>query len=181
MPYFFMKKILVIIACFSPLSLLACGHKKEYSTLISSVHDGDTFTTSKGDKIRLFGVDAPELTNQYNDFNPTDGLEQVYAVESLEFVKNKILNKSIYLNEITTDKYHRTVAKIIFNNKDLGLELIHYGLARVAYISTDKANPFYSNDFQYYKLLLKEQYFAYTHEYGIWKYKNKFKEIFPKA
>lgn len=29
------------------------------------VHDGDTFTMDNGDKIRLYGVDAPEMENRY--------------------------------------------------------------------------------------------------------------------
>lgn len=176
-----MKNILVIITCFSPLALLSCGHSKVIEDRISSVHDGDTFTTSKGLKIRLFGVDTPELTNQYNDFNSTSGLEQVYAIKSRDFVRSKIQNKIVDIYKVTVDKYNRTVAKIQLNNEDLGLSLIHFGLARVAYISVNKANPFYTSDFGYYEKLLQEQYFAYTHEYGIWKYKDKFKDIFPKA
>lgn len=178
-----MKNILGIIAIFSSFALTACSNKetKYNSTVITNVHDGDTFTTYDNLKIRLYGVDTPESNNQYNDFASTEGLESIYAHQSTDFVKRLIQNKSVELQKIAIDKYHRTVAKIIINNIDLGIELVSHGLARVAYISVDQKSPFYTSDYLYYQRLLEAQYHAYSESKGFWKYKEQFKTIFPKA
>lgn len=178
-----MKNILGILTIFSSLALTACSnHKtKDEFTIIADVHDGDTFTTKENIKIRLFGVDTPESNNQYNDFASTDGLESIYANKAREYVEELINNKRVQLLKITEDRYHRTVARILFNNKDLGIELLNHGLARVAYISVNKKSPFYTSDFIYYQKLLDAQYYAHSHNLGFWKYKDEFKTIFPKA
>ena len=36
----------------------------EISGVVTAVHDGDTLTLSTGDKVRVFGIDAPELAQK---------------------------------------------------------------------------------------------------------------------
>lgn len=36
-----------------------------FADQVCKVHDGDTFTTCQGQRVRLFGIDAPELKQQY--------------------------------------------------------------------------------------------------------------------
>lgn len=123
--------------------------------MISEVHDGDTFTDSNGIKYRLFGVDTPEVSNQYKAFEQTQGIEQIYAQNATLLTKNLIESKSIDIAEKTTDTYNRHVAKVEIGGKDLALELIKSGLARVAYFDvTNSKNPYFSNDYSYYELLV---------------------------
>lgn len=42
--------------------MLSCLVGSAYAQPVCSVHDGDTFTLCDGQKIRLWGIDAPELT-----------------------------------------------------------------------------------------------------------------------
>lgn len=61
---------------------------------VTSVIDGDTFTISNKQTIRLFNVDAPEL--QY-----------CYGKEAKTVLENKILNKKVIIKKPRTDFYKR--------------------------------------------------------------------------
>ena len=69
---------------------------------IVRVHDGDTATTERGDRIRFAEIDAPEIG-------------QPYAIEAKMFVSNLILNKKVKLVTHGKDKYGRTIADIYVN------------------------------------------------------------------
>lgn len=146
------------------------------------MHDGDTFTDNHSNKYRLFGVDAPEISDQYHNFNPTDGLEYIYAKTATNRVKSLIESKNVVIEEKTTDRYQRKVVKVIINNVDLGQLLVSEGLARVAYIDVvKKGSPFFSDDYSYYESLVWAQQKAYAKHLGVWRSYSEFKIIFPKA
>lgn len=164
-----------------PLFLVSCNHKLNnfWKGYVSNVHDGDTFIINK-QKIRLFGIDTPEMNNQYQNFKPTEGVERIYAEQATRFVSNFISDKYVIVKPMSIDRYKRKVAKVYYK-EDLGILLIKRGLARVAYISLDKKNPFYTEDDSYYAKLLKWQHYAFTNKLGVWQHRNLFKTIFPKA
>lgn len=162
-----MRKILGILPLLFPLSLISCGSLSGSYIKCVAVHDGDTFTLQGNKTIRLFGVDTPETSNQYNDFNPTNGIEALYGAEATDFTSNLILGKQVLYTHISNDTYGRDVARISINNKDLGIALVRAGLARVAYISVTPKDPFYTSDFAYYRALLDAQYLAYQEKLGV--------------
>ena len=93
----------------------------ERKVTIVSIYDGDTFTTSTDEKIRLIGVDAPEKGTDYDS-------ETTALVESL------ILNKEVTIKvcEEKRDRYGRTLAEIrTVENKSIAEELLKNGLAEV--------------------------------------------------
>ncbi|MFA5790793.1 MAG: thermonuclease family protein [Caldisericia bacterium] len=93
---------------------------------IVSCYDGDTITTSKGTKIRLLGLDTPEI-------KPL----QQGAIESKEFTERFCLGKEVDVvtqKDKDKDKYGRTLAFIFVGNKCLNFELIKSGLAKVRYV-----------------------------------------------
>lgn len=91
---------------------------------INSIHDGDTVNViadnNKKVKIRLFGIDAPEI-------------KQAFGEESRLCLENMIKNKSIYFiprdKKKSTDKYGRTVAVLFDGEKNINLEMIKKGCA----------------------------------------------------
>ena len=94
------------------------------STLIGdvvAVHDGDTITlrteTNKK-KIRLTGIDAPEL-------------KQPYGVESRSALREAVLDKVVLVETTKTDKYGRVVGKVIVDGQDINLKQIQSGGAWV--------------------------------------------------
>lgn len=175
------KKLGILILFFPILFAVACAPKTEANLKCIAVHDGDTFTLEGNKIIRLYGVDTPEVSNQFNDFNPTSGIEGLYGAEATEFTSNMILNHIVKYMHITNDPYGRDVARIQYDSKDLSLELVKAGLARVAYISIDPKDQYYTSDYSYYRELLDAQYQAHINRVGFWLHQDQFKTIFPKA
>lgn len=106
--------IFFIISCGLPQNLLA----DSFSGKVVRVADGDTITVLNGsrtEKIRLFGVDAPEKG-------------QAYWKASKWFVSNKVFGKIVTVNRKEKGRYGRTIAQVTTSEKtDLGLELLSRG------------------------------------------------------
>lgn len=162
-----MRKIIGILPLFFlPFLLFSCGQNNN-THYVTNVHDGDTFTLDNNLIVRLYGCDTPEVSNQFNDFQVTQGIEGLYGAEATEFTKKAILNKVVKITNESTDKYGRQVARVEYNGNDLAIELVRHGMARVAYIQVQNPKEFYyTNDFDYYRKLLDAQYEAYSHKSG---------------
>ncbi|RLD18122.1 MAG: hypothetical protein DRI36_02235 [Caldiserica bacterium] len=105
-----------------PFLDLSTPHKK-YTTKIVRVIDGDTLIDKKGRKIRLLGIDTPEL--------PTEE-----GIKAKEFVEREILNRTvtiIYQKDYPIDPYNRILGLIFYNNdkKCLNKILLDKGLAKI--------------------------------------------------
>ncbi|NQZ66096.1 MAG: thermonuclease family protein [Mycoplasmatales bacterium] len=175
-----MKRIILLFLF--PFSLLSCSKTSNLKLIyIKKVDDGDTYEDAKNIKYRLYGADTPELHNQYNNFETTNGIEYLYAYNAKLFSSNLLLNKKVKILYITDDPYDRKVVKIFVNNQDLSYLLIKNGLARVAYISLNTSSPYYTSDYSYYKKLLLAQKWAHDNKKGFWNQIDLFKDIFPKA
>ena len=129
----------------------------------------------------MYGVDTPEVSDQYHGFKPTTGIEGEFGAEATEATRKLIFHKHIVERVITIDRYKRTVAAISVDGIDLATYLVEKGLARVAYMSLIKSSPYYTRDLAYYKSLLLKQHIAFMHHVGFWARLDKIKEIFPKA
>lgn len=109
-----MKKLLfIILLIINSIFALAVSGK------VVKVSDGDTFylkTDGKTYKIRMYGIDAPELHQQYGE-------------ESKKYLENLILDKNVDVNVKSQDRYGRKVGKVIYKNKDINLEMIKSGNA----------------------------------------------------
>ena len=86
-------------------------------------YDGDTCTTSEGEKIRLACIDAPEIKD--NRVN----LEQ--ALLARDYLNSKVKGKSVILKPITTDRYNRTVGELYTENINIQELLYKKGLAKI--------------------------------------------------
>jgi len=89
------------------------------------VSDGDTLNVQKVEngkfvgevmKIRMFGIDAPEKTQDY-------GIESKQALEKL------INGKTLEIEEKNRDRYGRTVAVVYVNGKNVNEEMVKNGNA----------------------------------------------------
>ena len=87
---------------------------------VVSVHDGDTVTVLDADrtqhKIRLSGIDAPEL-------------HQAHGRVSREHLAGQVAGKTVQVEWFKHDKYQRIVGKIFLDGKDINLTQITSGLA----------------------------------------------------
>jgi len=93
------------------------------TTLIKSCYDGDTCTTSDGEKIRLACIDTPELKGKKAD--------PIKAKEAKDFLNNFIANQKVFIRRITKDRYGRTVAELIKDKTNIQQLLVQKNLAKV--------------------------------------------------
>ncbi|MCR2091633.1 thermonuclease family protein [Campylobacter upsaliensis] len=110
--------------------------EKELTGKVSKVIDGDTIEllakTSKENpynhiiklKIRLYGIDAPEL-------------KQAYGKEAKEYLSALILKQEVSLIIENKDKYDRFVGTLFLKGQDINKEMVKNGYAH-AYESFSK-------------------------------------------
>jgi len=88
---------------------------------VTSVYDGDTITlhTDSGTKkIRLAGIDAPEI-------------KQLFGVESRDALRQDVFSQSVTVDTTKLDKYGRSVGKVWLEGEDINLKQVSRGLAWV--------------------------------------------------
>ena len=113
----FLKKTLLATLLFFPCVALA---EVLLGTVIA-VHDGDTITLqteANKKKIRLAGIDAPEL-------------KQPYGVESRAVLREAVLDRQVQVETTKADKYGRVVGKVIVDGQDINLKQVQSGMAWV--------------------------------------------------
>ncbi len=119
----FMKRIFIVIFLF----LICLNVYGEELNGYARVIDGDSIEI-KGIKIRLYGIDAPEVKQICKDLNNNDwkcGLESKARLEKL------ISNNIIFCKGDNRDRFNRLIAKCYYNNIDLQSWLVLNGLATV--------------------------------------------------
>ena len=92
------------------------------SVMVSSIIDGDTVRLSDGRKVRLIGVNTPEL---YSGLRPENG-----ALEAKKFLMQLVEGQMVdlYLGREPYDRYGRVLAYLTFEGKTLSQRLIERGL-----------------------------------------------------
>ena len=106
-----LKFLVAILWVASPLFAL--------SGKVVSIHDGDTITVLQGKqqvKVRLFGIDAPEL-------------KQPYGKKSKQFLANLIAGQIVEVDENGKDRYKRTIGTIYLDGTDINAQMVANGYA----------------------------------------------------
>lgn len=119
---------------------------------VLSVYDGDTITLrteSTTKKIRLAGIDAPEL-------------KQPYGIKSRDALSQDILNQSVTVQTTKQDRYGRAVGKVLLNGADVNLKQVSTGLA---WVYTDYIKELSAEDRELYKAAEKA---ANDENLGLW-------------
>ena len=87
---------------------------------VIGVSDGDTITVLDADKtehkIRLMGIDAPEI-------------KQDFGAASKQALSNYIYQKEVTVEYKKKDRYQRIVGKVILDKRDICLAMISDGMA----------------------------------------------------
>jgi micrococcal nuclease len=124
-----MNKILSFIL----LITLSCqSYANSFNAKYIKNYDGDTITVDlncdtdffcKDVKVRLFGLDTPEIRTK-------DKCEKAKGYKAKQFVKDRLSNASnIELKDCAKGKYFRLVCNIIYDGKNLSKELLRANLA----------------------------------------------------
>ena len=87
---------------------------------VIGVMDGDTIevldATKTPRRIRLAGIDAPEKA-------------QPFGARSKQHLSDQVFGKQVEVLSNKTDKYGRTVGKVMVGGKDVNLEQVSSGFA----------------------------------------------------
>ena len=126
---------------------------------VRNVYDGDTLTLTDGRRVRLLGIDTPELEER-----------QAFAVEAKHFTKDHCHKQEIYLSfdpkSDKQDRYGRLVANVWVQLEKASYLCVNEGLVAsglaTVYLPTKESKP--TN----FKTLLKLQKLARQAKTGIW-------------
>jgi len=122
---------------------------------VSHIYDGDTFRTTDGEKIRLLGINTPEVA--HND-EPGQPLGQKARLRLEQLIAGKSVQ--LRLDKDTKDTYGRTLAQIYLRDGSWVNEILtHEGLAHVY--------TFVPN-FHWAASLLQAEQTARSNKSGIW-------------
>jgi len=104
------------------LFLIVVGHSVCFGqfTKVKRVVDGDTFVAESGERVRLIGINAPEM-------------KEFYGVEAKEHLKNLIEDKVVELvsdhKSKDKDRYSRLLRYVVLNEVDVNEQMIRDGYA----------------------------------------------------
>ena len=93
------------------------------TTIIQSCYDGDTCTTTNGEKIRLACIDTPELKGKK--------AVPVAAREARDFLNNLVTNEEVSIRRIIKDRYGRTVAELFKNDINVQELIVDEGYGKI--------------------------------------------------
>lgn len=114
----------VIILGFPLLFVLAdigLGDPRALEGLCEKVLDGDTIVF-EGQRVRLLGLDAPELEQRSRD-------GRAIGLESKRFLSELIEGKSIELRYSSRDRYGRILGQLYFRGMDINRKILELGYA----------------------------------------------------
>ena len=114
-----MKRLLIP---FLALALCPPAHALN-SVVIPSCYDGDTCTTTAGEKIRLACIDTPELRGKRADPIP--------AIAARDHLRSLVVGRTVGIRRITTDRYGRTVAELSVDGSNIQQQLVASGHAEI--------------------------------------------------
>ena len=128
---------LILIIIFFLKTNLYAGEIKGYAKVI----DGDTIRI-KGNKIRLYGIDAPEnnqiCSKPWLSFNIiTFNKDYECGLKTTSLLKKFIKNEILVCKKKSMDRYNRVVAICFKKKRDINSWLVRNGLA-VAYTKYSK-------------------------------------------
>ena len=93
------------------------------SVVIATCYDGDTCTTTNGERVRLACIDTPELVGKR--------AEPVPAIAAPNHLRGLVLGKKVGIRRITEDRYGRTVAELFMGETNVQREMVATGHAEV--------------------------------------------------
>ena len=118
----FIVFVLAMIALFQTLTTYPSASDLPTVT-IQKCYDGDTCTTTDGEKIRLACIDTPELRGKKADPIP--------AKAARDYLNGLVEGSTVTIRRITEDRYRRTVAELFKGPMNIQEHLVEKGFAGI--------------------------------------------------
>ena len=93
------------------------------SVVIASCYDGDTCTTTTGERIRLASIDTPELRGK--------SAEPLTARAARDHLRGLVVGNKVGIRRITEDRYGRTVAELFVGGTNVQRQMVTTGHAEI--------------------------------------------------
>jgi len=135
---------------------LTSGDNFQQTFKVLKVFDGDSLQVSAMDlvfSIRLCGIDSPEMGAKGLNSQP-------FSLEARSYLETLLNDREITLKSYGADSYHRQLAEVFLDGKNINIEMIKQGLAEVY-----RGDPPKTLDIQLY---LKEEEKARSAGKGVW-------------
>jgi micrococcal nuclease len=136
----------------------ACGDERSrppQAALVERIVDGDTLVLAGGVKVRVLGIDAPEMER---DGRPPEFLAHKAKAALAELTLNRTV--ALEYDRLRYDNYGRLLAYLLLPDHTLvNAELVRRGLARVYFIAPN---------LRYRETLLAAQQEAIEAQRGVW-------------
>ena len=93
------------------------------SVVIANCYDGDTCTTTTGERVRLACIDTPELVGKR--------AEPLPARTARDHLRGLVVGKKVGILRITEDRYGRTVAELFLGTINVQQKMVATGHAEI--------------------------------------------------
>jgi len=93
------------------------------SVVIASCYDGDTCTTTTGERVRLACIDIPELRGKR--------AEPVPAKAARDHLRCLVVGKKVGIRRITKNRYGRTLAELFVGETNVQRQMVTTGHADI--------------------------------------------------
>lgn len=111
-----------------PMILKTHNYKLDNKDIIVEMDNQNNSIINASVKVRLHGIDTPELKPLKSLLNREKHIED--AIKAKEYLSSKILNKIIYVEFLENDKYGRPLVKLYQNEICLNDDMINKGYAK---------------------------------------------------
>jgi endonuclease YncB( thermonuclease family) len=98
--------------------------------VIASCYNGDTCTTTTGERVRLACIDTPELRGK--------SAEPMPARAARDHLRGLVVGKKVRIRRITEDRYGRTVAELFLETTNVQQEMVVSGHAEIYWRYSDQ-------------------------------------------
>jgi len=132
------KIISTVVTALLFLSLLetitfAKGPIRTVEGIVTHVSDGDTLKieTAEGTvlKVRLYGIDAPELQRVNRRTGEISKQGQPFGEEAYMALEPRVISKKVRVDIIDIDRYRRMVGIVRLDSRSINLEMVREGWA----------------------------------------------------
>lgn len=132
------KIISTVVTALLFLSLLetitfAKGPIRTVEGIVTHVSDGDTLKieTAEGTvlKVRLYGIDAPELQRVNRRTGEISKQGQPFGEEAYMALESRVISKKVTVDIIDIDRYRRMVGIVRLDSRSINLEMVREGWA----------------------------------------------------
>ena len=116
-----------------PIVILDPALEKMQAAEVKEVIDGDTFVLDSGEKVRLIGIDSPEVAGPYTK-------EEFYGEQASAYAKSVLIGTTVYLDKDVseTDQYGRLLRYVyLADGTFFNLNLVQNGYAKAGYYPPD--------------------------------------------